>query len=160
MKLVIFDDSRQDRENVRGLLEQYGKEKQMELEIAECDAEGKLCQDTAFPLQFQFVEGSVQLMPEEILYIETNRHKNFFYTASGTYSIYKKLGDIEMELKGMGFVRAHQSFLVNMRYVEKISSYVLRLTNGQEISVPKSLYQEVKRQYLTYKETTETEVEG
>lgn len=32
-----------------------------------------------------------------------------------------------------------------MRYIEKISSYVMVLTTGKEISVPKARYPEVKR---------------
>ncbi len=51
----------------------------------------------------------------------------------------------------MGFVRIHLSFLVNMRYIAKISSYVLTLTTGKEISVPKSRYAQVKRQYMLFK---------
>ncbi|MCH5344727.1 MAG: LytTR family transcriptional regulator [Acetatifactor sp.] len=104
-------------------------------------------------LQYSFVEGSVGLRADEILYIETNRHKNIFYTTKGTYSLYRKLGEIEEDLKGLGFLRAHQSFLINMRYIEKISSYILKLTTGKEISVPKTRYPEVKRQYQEFQES-------
>ena len=45
--------------------------------------------------------------------------------------------------------------IVNMQYIDKISSYVLRLTNGKEISVPKSRYAEVKRSYAAFKEKME-----
>ena len=51
----------------------------------------------------------------------------------------------------MGFVRIHQSFLINMRYIGKLSSYVMVLITGKEISVPKSRYPEVKRQYTLFK---------
>ena len=87
----------------------------------------------------------------DIIYIETARHKNIFYTEKGIYSIYKKLDELEAELKDMGFVRIHLSFLVNMRYIAKISSYVLILTTGKEISVPKSRYAQVKQQYMLFK---------
>ena len=102
-------------------------------------------------VEFSFVEGQVRLQTDEIIYIETAKHKNAFYTKKQTYTIYKKMDEIEEELAGFGFVRVHQSFLVNMRYIEKISSYVLRLINGKEISVPKSRYQEVKRTFALYK---------
>lgn len=102
-------------------------------------------------VEFRFVEGNVRLRVDDIIYIETNRHKNIFYTQEGTYSIYKKMDELEMELKGVGFVRIHQSFLINMRYIEKINSYVMVLTTGKEISVPKSRYPEVKRQYTLFK---------
>ncbi len=103
-------------------------------------------------VMYSFVEGNVELAAEEILYIETHRHKNVYCTTKGEYSIYKKLNEIEEELAGMGFLRVHQSYLVNMRYIEKISSYVLRMSMGKEISVPKSRYPEVKRQYALFQE--------
>lgn len=102
-------------------------------------------------VEFAFVEGNVRLRADDIIYIETARHKNIFYTKKQTYSIYKMMDEIEEELSNLCFVRIHQSFLVNMRYIEKISSYVLRLITGKEISVPKSRYQEVKRRYALFK---------
>lgn len=102
-------------------------------------------------VELGFVEGTVRLRVGDIIYIETNRHKNVFYTTGRTYSIYKKMDALERELSGMGFVRIHQSFLINMRYIEKISSYVMVLTTGKEISVPKARYSEVKRQYTLFK---------
>ena len=102
-------------------------------------------------VEFDFVEGNVRLRVDDIIYIETNRHKNVFYTAGETYSIYKKMDELEVELAGMGFVRIHQSFLINMRYIGKLGSYVMVLTTGKEISVPKSRYPEVKRQYTLFK---------
>ncbi|MDY2590478.1 MAG: DNA-binding response regulator, partial [Agathobacter sp.] len=79
-------------------------------------------------LEFSFVEGTMSLRAADIIYIETARHKNIFYTKKGNFSIL--------------------SFLVNMSYIAKISSYVLTLTTGKEISVPKSRYVQVKRQYM------------
>lgn len=102
-------------------------------------------------LQFPFVGGKKSINADEIIYIETSRHKNIFYVGDQTYSIYKKLDEIEAELRGMDFVRIHQSFLVNMHYIEKISSYVLYLSNGREFSVPKARYPEVKKQYMQFK---------
>lgn len=102
-------------------------------------------------VEFGFVEGNIRLKVDDIIYIETCKHKNVFYTQGQTYSIYKKMDELEQELEGMGFVRIHQSFLINMKYIEKISSYVMILTTGKEISVPKSRYPEVKRQYTLFK---------
>lgn len=99
---------------------------------------------------FTFVEGETTLQPEEILYIETSRHKNIFHTTSRTYSIYRKMDELEAAMEGLDFVRCHQSFLVNMRYIRRISSYVMTLTTGQELSVPKARYREVKQRYGEY----------
>ena len=102
-------------------------------------------------LEFHFVEGIIKLHIDDIIYIETQRHKNVFYTEKGTFQIYKKLDELENELKNMGFVRAHLSFLVNMKYITKISSYVMTLTTGKKIPVPKARYAQVKREYMLYK---------
>ena len=113
-----------------------------------------ICDDSKDDLEQTLPECLDDILREDdIIYIETSRHKNVFYTAGGgkTYSIYKKMDELEAELAGMGFVRIHQSFLINMRYIGKLSSYVMVLTTGKEISVPKSRYPEVKRQYTLFK---------
>jgi DNA-binding LytR/AlgR family response regulator len=102
-------------------------------------------------MEFPFVEGSVKLYVDEIIYIETDGHKNLFHIGSKTYSIYKKLDELTTQLQDYGFVRIHKSYLVNMRYILKISSYAVTLQNGIKLSVPRARYQEVKRQFTLYK---------
>lgn len=97
------------------------------------------------------MEGTIKLYADDIIYIETELHKNVFYTEKGTFQIYKKLDELENEFEDMGFVRAHLSFLVNMRYITKISGYVMTLTTGKKIPVPKARYAQVKREYMLYK---------
>ena len=98
-------------------------------------------------LRFPFVEGSVLITVNSLIYVETDRHRNLFHTADRTYSIYRKLDEIERQLDGLGFVRVHRSFLVNMRYIRRISSYVCYLNTGEQISVPKPRYPYVKKQF-------------
>ena len=157
MKIVIYDDKKRDRSALKKLLVEYKRTHHHDLEIVEYEEVpgGKMLENTI--LEFSFVEGKTSLRPENIIYIETSRHKNFFYTKTQVYSIYKKLSELEAELEAYGFVRVHLSFLVNMQYIEKISSYVLWLSNGKEISVPKSRYADVKKKYAAYKEETEAE---
>ena len=159
MKIVIYDDKKRDRSALKKLLVEYKRTHHHDLEIVEYEeVSGEETQENVL-LEFSFVEGKVSLKPQDILYIETSRHKNFFYTKTQVYSIYKKLSELETELEPYGFVRVHLSFLVNMRYIEKISSYVLWLTNGKEISVPKSRYADVKKKYAAYKEEAEKKTE-
>lgn len=155
MKIIICDDRKRDRSALKKLLVEYKRTYHHDLEIVEYEELPKEPKSEIRTLEFSFVEGKVSLKPEDIIYIETSRHKNFFYTKTQVYSIYKKLGDLEQELEEYGFVRIHLSFIVNMRYIEKISSYILRLTNGKEISVPKSRYAHVKEKYALYKDTGE-----
>lgn len=103
-------------------------------------------------LEIHFREGNRRINLEELVYIETNRHLQVFHTLNQEYSIYGKLGDFENALVPYGFVRSHQSFLVNMKYIEKISSYIMKLKNGQELSVPKKRYGEVKQAFAKFLE--------
>ena len=45
-------------------------------------------------LEFRFVEGTIKLYADDIIYIETELHKNVFYTEKGTFQIYKKLDEL------------------------------------------------------------------
>lgn len=124
----------------------------LSISITECmDALVGEIEQEAQIMEFPFVEGIIKLKINDIIYIETSKHKNVFYTQDGSYNIYKKLDEIEEKLRSFGFVRVHLSFLVNMRYIRKISSYVMTLTSGKEISVPKSRYAQVKKQYILFK---------
>lgn len=54
------------------------------------------------------------------------------------------------QLEPYGFVRIHQSFLVNMKYIQKISSYRVYLTTHKDLPATKARYQEVKDQFFEY----------
>lgn len=159
MLIAVCDDSSKDRLKVRELIETYGQESGIGIKVEEYSSGIELYHSLIDKMKrkndkiaFSFVEGNTVLEVQNIIYIETERHKNVFHTDSGDYGLYKKLDEIESELAPYGFLRIHQSFLVNMRYIERISSYVLRLDTGKEFSVPKSRYQKVKKEYALYKE--------
>lgn len=158
VNIIIYDDSKKDRERLKKLIRQYEPHLDKDIVITEYSTGERGDLDDLIAdihqnrqeLLYRFVEGEKRLRIEDIMYIETSRHKNLFHTTNGVYSIYKKLSEIEEELKEYDFLRIHQSFLVNMRHIQKISSYVLTLKNGKELSVPKSRYQEVKKQYANH----------
>lgn len=47
----------------------------------------------------------------------------------------------------LGFIRV---FLVNMKYIQKISSYRVYLTTHKDLPATKARYQEVKDQFFEY----------
>lgn len=148
MLVTVCGDCGEDRQKIRELIEEYGRTEGKHIKVEERTAEAM---DEDRKTVFPFVEGNIELELNRIIYIETDRHKNIFHTVDADYGLYKKLDEIEAELAPFGFLRVHKSFLVNMQYVEKINSYILRLTTGKEISVPKSRYPYVKKEYAIYK---------
>ena len=71
---------------------------------------------------------------------------------SDDYVTSNKLNDIEKTLKDCEYmIRVHQSYMVNMMYVKKVSGYRIYLKNGDEIGVPKPRYKEVKKTIMEFK---------
>ncbi|MDE7277791.1 MAG: LytTR family DNA-binding domain-containing protein [Lachnospiraceae bacterium] len=108
----------------------------------------------AAQVKFSFMEGERKLYTENILYVESRKHKSvFFYmeTEIVTYQIYEKLDSIEEKLSGCGFLRIHKSYLVNLKHIRKISNYVAVLSTGEELPVPRLRYQAVKEAFVEYK---------
>lgn len=104
---------------------------------------------------FVFREGSREISPERLLYIESNLHKLLFHVMEeglATYTMYETLGKIEKKLEGNKFIRLHQSYLVNLRYIRSISRYKAVLDNGTELAIPKARYMQVKNAFAAYKE--------
>lgn len=105
-------------------------------------------------VRFNFVEGDRALLADNILYVESRKHKAVFsYLEAGivTYQIYDKLDTIEKRLTDYGFLRIHKSYLVNMRHIKKISNYTAVLNNGETLHVPRRRFQTVKEAFAAYK---------
>lgn len=103
---------------------------------------------------FSFMEGEKKLYTDNILYIESRKHKSvFFYMENDlvSYQIYEKLDVIEEKLSECGFLRIHKSYLVNMKHIRKINHYTASLDCGTELPVPRMKYQAVKEAFAAYK---------
>ena len=104
--------------------------------------------------KFNFNEGTKIVALERLLYIESRLHKLEFYIMEDKlkkYSIYGKLDELEKELQGNDFIRIHQSYLVNMKHIEKVSRYEALLNNGIKLEIPKARYKFVEETFVSYK---------
>lgn len=107
-------------------------------------------------ISFPFMEGERKLYTDNLLYVESKKHKSVFYYQGEQlkkYQIYEKLDDIEKTLKDFGFLRVHKSYLVNMRHIRKINNYIVELSTGEELPIPRIRYQKVKQEFVEYKGT-------
>lgn len=62
-----------------------------------------------------------------------------------------KLSEYEHRLQDMGFLRIQRSYIVNVRYINKINNYLAYLCNGEKLKVSERSYSQVCRQYLMWK---------
>lgn len=125
----------------------------LDVQIKECmDA---IIQKMQFrEITFPFLEGDRTLYTDNILYVESRKHKCIFSCMERenvTYQLYGKLDQIEIKLERYGFLRIHKSFLVNMKHVKRIGNYQAVLDSGEEFSVPRLRFAKVRDAFVAYK---------
>jgi len=86
----------------------------------------------------------------DILYIESQNTKCVIHCIDNvTYTIYKKLGDVEEELSGNGFLRSHRSYLVNMAAIVTAKDSLV-LKNGESVPIRTKNAKEIREEYMEY----------
>ena len=127
----------------------------MQESIAECmDAIHKKINYEVTWKEFDFNEGKKRISLDCLLYIESQLHKLEFHVMEDhmvTYNIYDTLNNMENYIGRKIFVRLHQSFLVNMKYIKSIRQYEAVLYSGKSFPIPKVRYKNVWDTYLTYR---------
>ena len=62
-----------------------------------------------------------------------------------------RINELEEKLQGFGiFLRPHRSFLVNMDYIQTLTTHSIIMENGAKIPVPREKYAQVKQTYMEY----------
>lgn len=84
---------------------------------------------------------------DDILYIQSSKRVCEIITNDKTYRCYKKLSDFLKELPEY-FVRCHQSYIVNTKYIASYQSGQFTLTNGAIIPISDSYAKDAKNLYL------------
>ncbi len=83
----------------------------------------------------------------DILYAMSDNRKITVYLKNGkTKTEYMKLDDFEEKLNSKSLCRVHQSYLINIAYVEFITRYEITLIDDIIIPVSKSRYKEANKQ--------------
>ncbi|NLM06548.1 MAG: response regulator transcription factor [Tissierellia bacterium] len=103
-------------------------------------------------IELPFTDGKRFIYLSKITYIESRLHNLIFHLEDGSeLNMRGKLSSLEADFKDHYFLRIHQSYLVNLAFVDSISYCSLKLKNGDELPIPKARYRDVKDMYLKYK---------
>ena len=96
--------------------------------------------------------GIAKINLDKLEYCEVIGRTLLFHMESG--EVLESIGGLDKlcgELKEYkSFLRPHRSFLVNMEYIQNISSRMITMHCGAEIPVPHGKYSEIKNLYLEY----------
>lgn len=120
----------------------------LEKTMQEIDAE----KDTRIVLH---ISGDVlNLIPADILYVESNKHELLIHCVDGQKHVWMKMDDFLKQTDGI-FIRIHQSFAINPRYVKRFSMKDVLMADGRSVAVSRKRFKDAKEQFLDYLEMRE-----
>ena len=96
--------------------------------------------------------GTQRFRTEEIMYIETQGRGCRVVREQGVCVTAMRISEFEEKLSDSGFIRCHQGFLVNMRFICVVRAAEVELMNGDCIPVSKHRTQEVRKQFFSWME--------
>lgn len=82
----------------------------------------------------------IKLSPEQISYIAIAKKGSVLYDANSkeSYSSPKKLAEFYEQLKDFGFVYAHNSYIVNLKYVAIAGPTELQFIHGEKLTISRA----------------------
>lgn len=93
------------------------------------------------------VAGGVVIKINEILYIESSDHKITIYLNGDSYTFRGTLDSMVKQLEEYHFVRAHRSFVLNVRQVDRHYRNSVVLKTGEKIDIGRKYQDAVKEKY-------------
>ncbi|MDE6759857.1 MAG: LytTR family DNA-binding domain-containing protein [Lachnospiraceae bacterium] len=104
--------------------------------------------------RYRFAEGEKQFFLKRLVYVESNLHTLVFHILEddmAEYKMQKTLNFIEEDIDDKMFLRIHQSFLVNISFVEYIEDKTVFLVDGTSLPIAKSRYKMVRDAVIRFK---------
>ncbi len=94
---------------------------------------------------------TIKVSLDNISYIETDHHKLMYHVNDGSvYYRHEPMKDCEDFLKGTDFLRINSSYLVNLKYAQKIEKMDLVLNDGTRLKISRPRMNEVNAKFLEY----------
>ncbi len=86
---------------------------------------------------------------KRIIYLESSNHSSVIYTDTASYTVYEKLSDLLERLPDT-FVQCHKSYVVNLRWVQRLEPEQILLKNGRQIRVSRSFCARTRQQVFRF----------
>lgn len=94
--------------------------------------------------------GSYRVLLKELTYIETSNRNILIHTIHANLICYKKLKEIESQLKGQGFARCHSSYIINQAYIKSVEKLDAKLITGEVIPISQTKRKEFMQGLARY----------
>lgn len=83
----------------------------------------------------------------KIAYIEAQKQYVVIHTTEREYRMKASLSEVQKELDEF-FFKCQRSFIVDLRFVQKIDSGFVTLKNGAEVPISRGMAQEIGREII------------
>jgi len=94
--------------------------------------------------------GDIRIECEDILYISSQLRKITIFTCYEEYKTYGKLSEYENDLLKCKFIRSHQGYLVNSKYIRMLVKDGVLLDNNTYIHISRKRMNETKKKVMEY----------
>ena len=102
------------------------------------------------------VNKTTNVLPvRDILYLESSGRVVEIVTLNDRIPFYGRLDNTQSDPALEGFLRCHQSFLVNPDYVMEIRGTEILLTNGDTVPIRRGAVKELRQQFMAYLSSVE-----
>lgn len=91
----------------------------------------------------------VQLVPQDIMYVESERRRAHIHLSGREVVAYAKLSELECALPPQ-FIRCHKSFLVNMDYIAQLRARDVLLVTGDVLPVSQRCRKTLQDCFMRY----------
>ena len=92
----------------------------------------------------------VRIPMKDIIYIEIMAHYGLIYTPAGIIKSRFTLDEMEKQLAGDAFLRTHRSFIVNMRYVKRVTDTDFLMKIGGPVPIRRTDKVKIKQSYMDF----------
>ena len=97
---------------------------------------------------FSTLYGKKQVPVMQIKYIEVKSHKLHIHKINEIFTVSGNLNDIEEIFNQYGFMKIHQSYLVNYRFIKLIKRTSVILDDGTELPLSSGRFEQIQICYM------------
>lgn len=87
---------------------------------------------------------------EDIIYFESMGHYVILHLQNEEYDYKYNISDLYSDLENTDFIKTHRSYIVNARFIEKISKNECELVNDIKVPLSRNSYKSVNEKFISY----------
>ncbi|MDE6024963.1 MAG: LytTR family DNA-binding domain-containing protein [Lachnospiraceae bacterium] len=120
----------------------------METELPEAlESVAQKLSNEQFLFEFHNKNESLKVRIKDILYIDSDKHYIQIHEEDKMHRVRGKLSAYEDRLKEYGFIRIHIGYLVNVRFIYRMTASIAELDNGKILPISRKYSTSAREEY-------------